>query len=92
MTFKAMCFKDRINGNIVWADIQLITVPGEDGKPIRIARPIAIEIPKLLPMAAFLTTFQKGIIEAKILDKVNWEKLQLIEVQLKSKSLIHTIN
>lgn len=92
MTFKSMCFKERIDGNIIWADIQLIALPTSDGAVTRVARPVAIEIPKLLPMTAFISHFQQEFAKVKISDEVDWDKIQLMEVQLKPKSNIISLN
>lgn len=87
-----MVFTDTVNGDIVWADIELITMQHEDGSFYRVARPIAIDIPKLLPMTAFLTDFEEGMKLQDISVEVAWEKLKLIEVQIKPKGLIISLN
>jgi hypothetical protein len=92
MTFKSMAFKKRLpTGEIVWADIQIGTIQTPEGI-FDVARVIAIDIPKLLPMTVFLTQFNDEFIRSKINPQIEWSMLELIEVQLKPKGLILTIN
>ena len=91
MTYKSMVFKKRINGQIIWADIEIATIPTQKGT-VSIAKAIVIDIPKLLPMEMFLKDFEEGFKTQGINPQINWDALELIELQIKPKGLIISLN